>query len=129
MLTLQELSWERITLILAVGFVLGWLSVFFNRYIDAQADIDPKGPGSGIYVVIGTGYTLVGAFVLLGLLYGFETAMWVMVPVVGCFAVTGTPMIFGAISRHAKRNYREQQEILARQREETVKEWIDGNSG
>jgi len=82
---------------LLIGLVL--LSNYFNVYIDTEADKEPLGPNTGMYVVIGTTYTLIVAAVILGILFGLELAVWFAIVVFGTFMFAGLPMLFGAQQR------------------------------
>lgn len=116
-MTHTVLSNEQMLLIAAVLVALYAASHLFNGYIDRQADKDPEGPGSGIYVVLGVGYTLVGAAAVLWIAYGFVAALWVVAITAGCFVASGIPMIFGGIRRTSNRRMlaREEAERKARQ--------------
>lgn len=107
---IQHLTPEQIIIVV---FLLGALPVAsyqFNKHIDHEAELDPRGPNNGTFVVVGTGYTLVAATIVLTILYGLERAAWDMLVVLLCFALSGVPMMMGAAHRNALQTRRKNDE-------------------
>lgn len=124
-MTVQPLDAEQWGLIAAVGGALVAASVVFNAYIDRQADVDPEGAGSATFVVIGTGYTLFGAGLMLWIAFGAHVALWATAIAFACFAVAGLPMILGDIRRNARRRNAYHLELQQRAQEQTEQQIKD----
>lgn len=110
MLSLQSINTEGAWLIAVVYVALVATSIGFNFYINGEATIDPAGPSNGMYVVLGTAYTLLGVFLIFLLLIGFEGAVLLIVLILSAFAATGVPMLIGAQRRWSRRRLAERQE-------------------
>lgn len=109
---LQPLTPERIALIGGTLLALAALSWKFNDWIDRQTETDPLGAYSAQFTVLGVSYTLLGAFVILGLLFGWNLALFAIAILFLAFGVAGVPMILGDMRRGGRRRRSE----LERQR-------------
>lgn len=92
---------------LATGLIVVLLllaSVFFNSYIDQQPA--PRKQMSGVtawWVVIGNAYTGASIIILIGIWLGWMIALYCGLIAVGCFIVSGLPMIIGDYRRSERR--------------------------
>lgn len=86
--------------ITASGAVLGGLaagSAQYNRWIDRTQETEPG--ATALRVAAGTGYTLLGAALLVALWWGWREAVRFALVAGGCFVVAGAPMIAGDVER------------------------------
>lgn len=86
--------------IAACGAVLSGLaagSAAYNRWIDEHEETEPG--ATSLRVALGTGYTLIGAAVVVGIWHGWKDAAAFLLWAVLCFAVAGAPMIAGDVRR------------------------------
>ncbi len=76
---------------------LAAISVAFNRWIDGR---EVEAPGeTSVQVALGTGYTLLGAALLVWLWRGWREALHLVVCAGVCFAASGAPMVVGDVRR------------------------------
>lgn len=86
---LSELNWQLI------GLICGLLALFGLGFNHAYTRADATGSTQGytwLWVVVGTGVTLLGA----GIVFGLATALVTF----AMFAASGAPMAWGEISRY-----------------------------
>jgi hypothetical protein len=105
MIDFAALSTEQIILALVVLAAMIAISIVFNKHIDGQVKYDRFGPNNGMYVVIGVGYTLLGATLILWILYGLQLAVGFIVTTMLCFVASGLPMMIGATTRNTRLRY------------------------
>lgn len=98
---IQQLSTEQILLVFVVLVGLTATSIVFNWHVARDAKKNPLGPNNGTFVMVGTGYTLVGIFLICWLLFGLERAGWYTLVSLLCFAMSGVPMVIGAAHRNS----------------------------
>ena len=118
-MTVQPLSAEQWWLIVATLGGLFVASVTFNAWIDRQTDIDPEGAGSYFWVVFGVGYTLLGIYAILSIVFGAQAALWIVAIALACFSASGLPMIFGDIRRNMYQRNAYHYELQQRTSEES----------
>lgn len=92
--------------VICIGLLLA--SILFNSYIDQQPA--PRKQLSGItavWVVIGNAYTGIAIIILIGIWLGWMTALYCGLIALGCFVVSGVPMIWGDHRRSERRKNNE----------------------
>jgi hypothetical protein len=99
---LEQVTWQDGAMAAGILIALVVVSVWFNGWIDAFLDNDPLGGYNAVFTVLGVVYTLIGAGLVVGLLFGWQIALIAVGSVLVCFMASGVPMWLGDMRRAAR---------------------------